>query len=204
MILNNFTSNPSASPTLPNSLPPSAVRTSAKLSLICATSEKGRQFYISPLFYFMQVFKRENFFEEKTVGIKRKNKAFQKSIKKSTLWREMGGLGGGGGLGDEKGNKKMSFLPRQTSKLFDIYFILFVVSIYEIFFPNNFRCIKMSRKNKERSSTTKRTEVSSFLITLHPFFCVCSPALWWRSFEEAFVEAKWFAERAPAHRRSGK
>lgn len=47
-----------------------------------------------------------------------------------------------------KGNKKMSFLPRQTSKLFDIYFILFVVSIYGIFFPNNFRCIKMSRKRE--------------------------------------------------------
>lgn len=169
MILNNFTSNPSASPTLPNSPPPppSAVRTSAKLSLICATSEKGRQFYISPLFYFMQVFKRENFFEEKTVGIKRKNKAFQKSIKKSVLWRR-------GVLWDEKGNKKMSFLPRQTSKLFDIYFILFVVSIYGIFFPNNFLCIKMSRKKGDLPQRKgRKSAVSSLHYT--PFFVCVRP-----------------------------
>lgn len=152
---------------------------------------------ISPLFYFMQVFKRENFFEEKTVGIKRKNKAFQKSIKKSTPWK-----GGGGLLWDEKGIKKCRFCPGKLPNC--LTSILFSSSslFMEFFFQTTFAASKCQEKG--RSSTTKRTEVSSFLITVHPFFCVCSPALWWRSFEEAFVEAKWFAERAPAHRRSGK
>lgn len=101
-----------------------------------------------------------------------------------------------------KGNKKCRFCPGKLPNC--LTSILFSSSslFMEFFFQTTFSASKCQEKG--RSSTTKRTEVSSFLITVHPFFCVCSPALWWRSFEEAFVEAKWFAERAPAHRRSGK
>lgn len=131
---------------------------------------------ISPLFYFMQVFKRENFFEEKTVGIKRKNKAFQKSIKKSTPWKRGGGL-----LWDEKGIKKCRFCPGKLPNC--LTSILFSSSslFMEFFFQTTFAASKCQEKGEifhnEKDGSQQFPHYSTPLF-LCVFACIVVALIW--------------------------
>ena len=65
----------------------------------------------------------------------------------------------------------MSFLPRQTSKLFDIYFILFVSLFMEFFFQTTFSASKCQEKREifhdEKDGSQQFPHYST------PLFCVC-------------------------------